>query len=158
MTEHQRSIWCRVLIVEDDYFISEELSGQLTGWGAIVVGPIPTQKKALEQVARDEFDVAVIEIKLGDKLDYLLADELMHRAIPFAIVTGYPAYMVPARFAGVPLLEKPCDERLLGGVMDRLFTAHNTALPCGSPRSIPLVSQFEPPYHEGTFSAHRIVT
>lgn len=124
MTKHQWSIWCRVLVVEDDYFISEELSGYLTCWGAVVVGPIPTQKKALEQVACGEFDVAVIEIKLGGKLDYLLADELMHRAIPFAFVTGYSGYMLPARFAGVPLLEKPCDERLLGEVMDRLCPAH----------------------------------
>jgi hypothetical protein len=40
---------------------------------------------------------------------YSVSDRLMRDGIPFVIATGYDSESLPARFAGVPRIEKPYD-------------------------------------------------
>jgi DNA-binding NtrC family response regulator len=100
---------CRVLIVEDEYFLADDIGRELRSTGAVVVGPIADLREAQVQVANDGFDVAVIDINLRDHLAWDVADELKRRCIPFIFVTGYGAEVIPERFAGVVRFEKPCD-------------------------------------------------
>jgi len=75
--------------------------------GAKVVGPTSNLGAAQDLVFRDNFDVAVIDIKLGNKLAWSIADELMRGNIPFTFVTGYRAGAIPERFRYIMRWEKP---------------------------------------------------
>jgi DNA-binding response OmpR family regulator len=98
---------CRVLIVEDEYFLASDLEKALEEHGAIVLGPIGNLAEALPQAEHDGFDVAILDINLHDEAAYPIADELMRQGIPFAFYTGYGAKVIPERFANVMLLQKP---------------------------------------------------
>jgi hypothetical protein len=44
---------CRVLILEDEYYLAADLEASLSSAGAEIVGPISELSKVLEQVAHD---------------------------------------------------------------------------------------------------------
>jgi len=48
---------CRVLIVEDEYFLANDLAKALSASGAQVVGPIADLEEAVAQVGQGGFDV-----------------------------------------------------------------------------------------------------
>ena len=98
---------CRVLVVEREYILVDDLKKELEVHGAKVAGPSGNLGAAQDQVSRDSFDVAVIDIKLGNKSAWSIADELMRGNIPFAFVTGYGAGAVLERFRYIVRWEKP---------------------------------------------------
>jgi DNA-binding NtrC family response regulator len=98
---------CRVLIVEDEYLVAHDLEQELKSLGATIVGPIADLSGAKDQIARDGFDVAIVDINLHGELAYPIADELMRQRIPFVFATGYRADTMPARFRDVIRWEKP---------------------------------------------------
>jgi DNA-binding response OmpR family regulator len=102
---------CRVLVIEDEYFVADEVASNLKAHGAIVVGPIGDLSE-VQSVVRDlAFDVAILDINLRDEIVYPVADELMFRQIPFLFATGYAAEVIPERFQNVMRLEKPYNNR-----------------------------------------------
>lgn len=98
---------CRVLIVEDEYFIADDLNQFLTAAGATVIGPVARMDQALDQVRRDVFELAVLDINLRGEMAYPIADELKQQNIPFVFATGYEGHTIPKRFANVERWEKP---------------------------------------------------
>jgi DNA-binding NtrC family response regulator len=114
---------CRVLVVEDEYILADDLKKELEVHGAKVVGPIGNLGVAQDQVSRDHFDVAVIDVKLGNKLAWSIADELMQQNIPFGFVTGYGADAIPERFQHIMRWEKPWDMSKLTGDVGLLCAA-----------------------------------
>ena len=100
---------CRVLVVEDDYLLADDLKKELEAHGTKVVGPIANLGAAQDQVSRGGFDVAVINVRLGNELTWSIADELMLGKIPLVFVTGYAAGGIPERFRHIVRWEKPCD-------------------------------------------------
>ena len=100
---------CRILLVEDEYFLADDLKNELNSRGAKIVGPIADLSEAEDQVCRDGFDVAVIDVKLGDEFAWSIADKLMRDNIPFVFVTGYGAAAIPDRFREIKRWEKPYD-------------------------------------------------
>jgi DNA-binding NtrC family response regulator len=98
---------CRVLIVEDEYFIANDLARALQFRGAEIIGPVSQLHDAQQQVAEDGFDVAVIDINLGGELAYVIADELQIQQIPFVFATGYEVETIPSRFGQVGRWVKP---------------------------------------------------
>ena len=104
---------CRVLIVEDEYFFANDLEKALEAYGAVVVGPFADFEETRDQVRRDGFDVAILDINLHDEMAYPIADELILRNVPFAFYSGYDKDVIPERFAHVRLWQKPDDPREL---------------------------------------------
>lgn len=100
---------CRVLIVEDEYFLADDLAEALRARGAQVVGPIADLAEALSQVRRDGFDFAVIDINLRDEKAFPIADELTRQGIPFGFATGYDLDVIPERYRKLRRWEKPYD-------------------------------------------------
>ena len=98
---------CRVLLIEDEYFIADDMRDALEGAGARVIGPIATLSEALHQVAEDGFDLAIVDINLRDEMSYSVADALKAEKLPFLFATGYEANVIPERFAGTVRCEKP---------------------------------------------------
>ena len=100
---------CRVLIVEDEYFLANDLEEALKSHGANIIGPFGEFDAAYRRAARDHFDVAIIDINLHNKAAYPIADELIRQGVPFVFYTGYGGDIIPERFAGVKLWQKPFD-------------------------------------------------
>jgi DNA-binding response OmpR family regulator len=98
----------RILVVEDEYMLADELRRELARAGAVVLGPVPTVGMALDLLAREaDLDGAVLDVNLGGDPVYPVADALAGRKVPFIFVTGYDAQALPPRFAHIPLCEKP---------------------------------------------------
>lgn len=98
----------RILVVEDDFFIAEDMVATLAAAGVEVVGPASTVSAALGLIEEaDRLDAAVLDVNLQGEMAYPLADALVARAVPFMFATGYDRGALPARFAGVTVCEKP---------------------------------------------------
>ncbi|MGY8682715.1 response regulator [Bradyrhizobium sp. UFLA05-153] len=99
---------CRILIIEDEYFLGDDLANALRALGAHVVGPVTELADAMS-VEHDCFDVAVVDLNLRGCSSLPVADELMRVGKPFIITTGYGAETIPERFQHVRRWEKPYD-------------------------------------------------
>ena len=100
----------RVLIVEDEYFLADDIARALFQLGAVAVGPVPTREQALAHLENGKrIDACVLDINLRGEMAFPVADALLTRGIPFVFATGYDQAMVPAGYAGVPHWEKPFD-------------------------------------------------
>ncbi len=103
---------CRILVVEDEYLIADDLRLALIDAGADVLGPVPTVAAAHSVIAAESrIDAALLDINLGGTMVFELADALEARSVPFAFATGYDESAIPERFAAVPRLEKPVKAR-----------------------------------------------
>ncbi|MCC2976735.1 response regulator [Sphingomonas sp. PL-96] len=99
---------CRILVVEDEYLLADELALELADEGAVVLGPVSNISRALallDEEARP--DGAILDINLGGEPAFPLADALINRGVPLVFTTGYDARAIPERFAGIPRCEKP---------------------------------------------------
>ena len=98
----------RLLVVEDDYLIADELRNELIDAGAEVIGPVPTVAKALQIIGSETaLDGAVLDVNLGGEKVFPLVDVLRKRGIPCVFVSGYERQAIPAAYADIPLCEKP---------------------------------------------------
>lgn len=98
----------RILVVEDEYLIADDMRDALLDAGAEVLGPVPSIDAAASLIqAEDRIDGALLDINLGGTTVFEIADTLMARGVPFAFATGYDQWAIPERFAQVPRLEKP---------------------------------------------------
>ncbi|MEZ0172613.1 response regulator [Microvirga sp. TS319] len=101
---------CRVLVVEDEYFIADDMAKALEKLGAEVVGLVPKRDKALMLLSSGEgIDAAVLDINLRGEEVFPVADALAERGIPFVFATGYDPSSVPVAYADVPRWAKPFD-------------------------------------------------
>lgn len=99
-----------ILLVEDDFFVAHDLAMTLEAAGAVVVGPASSVASGRNLILKaDRIDGAIMDINLGGELSYELVDMLLARSIPLAFATGYDREVIPARYASVPLCEKPLD-------------------------------------------------
>lgn len=104
----------RILVVEDDYLLAEDLRYELEAQGAEVVGPAPSVSRALALLSTDPpLDAAVLDMNLGGQMTFPVADALLGRGIRFVFVTGYNRSVLPDAYARVACLEKPLNLRLL---------------------------------------------
>jgi CheY-like chemotaxis protein len=98
----------KVLVVEDEFFVAEDLSELLRSAGAEIVGPVSTLPAALQLVERSIApDAAILDINLAGEPVYALAEELERRGVPMMFLTGYAAENIPDRFSAIHCCEKP---------------------------------------------------
>ena len=98
---------CRVLLVEDEYYIADDLCRALEGCGAEVVGPVPSLEKALPLAESESLTCAVLDINLRGESGLKVAETLHRRHVPFVYSTGYSSTSVPDALKGAAHLEKP---------------------------------------------------
>ena len=98
-----------ILIVEDDYLIAQNLEDELTEAGFSVLGPAGSVSDAMAIIDEGgQPDAAILDVNLGDETSFSLADMLAIAGIPFVFATGYGAEFLPEKFAGRPVVTKPC--------------------------------------------------
>jgi DNA-binding response OmpR family regulator len=99
----------RILIVEDEYYLADDLVRALGERGAEVVGPAATLDDAARLVGEGRIDCAILDINLRGKMAFPLAERLRSAGIPFLIATGYGRDAIPEEFRDVPHLQKPIE-------------------------------------------------
>lgn len=98
----------RILIVEDEYLLADDLTFALENAGAVVLGPVPSIEEAITLIgSAPHIDFALLDVNLRGDFVFPVADALIERDIPFAFATGYDEWALPDRFASVPRIEKP---------------------------------------------------
>jgi CheY-like chemotaxis protein len=111
----------RVLIVEDEYVLAQDLSRYFRNMGAIVLGPTPDIEAAGKHL--EYADAAVLDVDLKGQKVFPVADELARRGIPFVFFTGRSDIAIPIRFRHAGLLTKPVDT---SAVFHVLFPSENS--------------------------------
>jgi CheY-like chemotaxis protein len=112
---------CRILVVEDEFLLADELRVALGEAEAIVLGPVGTVEGALRLIRSERrIDGVVLDLQLHGTWAFPVADLLMQRAIPFLFATAYDRSAIPHRYADIVRCEKPVDLRSLAGAARHL--------------------------------------
>jgi len=98
----------RVLLVEDEAMIAMLLEDMLGDLGCEVVGPAYALATALELAAgAPAIDVALLDVNIGGRPVFEVADALRARSVPVIFSTGYGAGGLRDIDQGAPVLGKP---------------------------------------------------
>jgi DNA-binding response OmpR family regulator len=103
----------RLLVVEDDYFVAQELCATLREYGATVLGPAPSVSSARSLASALRPDCVLLDINLDGELAFELARELEARGMRTVFTTGYDASFVPQHLRHTVCLQKPVDATAL---------------------------------------------
>lgn len=108
----------RILVVEDEYLLADDLRQTLESLGIEVVGPVATVAQALELLESEEApDGAMLDVNLQGDAVFPVLDLLRERAVPFVLTTGYDGWALPAAYADAPRCVKPLDMRRLSRLL-----------------------------------------
>ena len=110
----------RVLLVEDESLVAMLAEDMLVDLGCEVVVAMRLDK-ALAQVRTTSFDLAVLDVNLGDARSYPVADLLFERSTPFLFATGYGRQGLEDAYKAVPVLQKPYQAAPLEHLLTRLL-------------------------------------
>jgi DNA-binding NtrC family response regulator len=105
----------RVLVLEDEYFLADELAQLLDRAGAVVVGPFGRVADALTAIeGAGELHLGILDVNVRGDRSYPVAEALTARGVPIVFMTGYGSPAIDAAWAATPKCRKPLDtERFL---------------------------------------------
>lgn len=113
----------RVIVVEDDYLLSETLVESLAEIGYEVVAQATTTVQGMRSIDAVACDFAIIDFYLKGETALPLLDKLHDLGIPFLVASGAYEEDLPERHARAPRLSKPYDirelQRAIGGLPSR---------------------------------------
>jgi len=107
----------KILVVEDEWLIGEELKDQLEELGHEVLGPALNCTSALELIFRIRPDLAVVDTHLGSETCEAVLDELAAQEVPVLICSGHSENDLPEFARGFPLLAKPFNFQTVGSAL-----------------------------------------
>jgi CheY-like chemotaxis protein len=111
----------RVLIVEDEYFLAQDLAEYLNHLGVEVIGPVGTVTDALELLHYADIQGAVLDINLRGERVYPVADVLEQKQVPFVFASGYGEELEPNAYTDIPRCIKPLDfAELANTLLDKM--------------------------------------
>jgi DNA-binding NtrC family response regulator len=124
MTEFSKEAFqgMRVLVVEDEFFLADDLVNELKAAGAEPVGPVPTVEQAEARIAEGGIDAAILDMNLRGEKAFELAERVAQRRLPCVIVSGYTGEALPEQIARLPRLEKPVSAATVLKVLELQFT------------------------------------
>ncbi|MBP2488815.1 HWE histidine kinase domain-containing protein [Rhizobium leguminosarum] len=96
-----------VLLVENNLIIAMDGEDILRRLGADVA-TAPSVTEAMEILAGQPFDLALLDVNLGDETSFGIADRLAADGVPFVFATGYGEGIAQANsHSDAPVLQKP---------------------------------------------------
>jgi CheY-like chemotaxis protein len=110
----------RVLVIEDEILIAMVLEDMLDLLGHVAVGSAATLAEASAAVDAGGFDLVIADVNLGAESIYPLADRLLAAGVQLVLATGSHRDTLPARFAAVPVLEKPYTLAAIEAMFERI--------------------------------------
>ncbi|WP_448663529.1 HWE histidine kinase domain-containing protein [Sphingomonas sp. CJ20] len=110
-----------VLLVEDSLIIAMDAEDILSQLGADRVVTAGSTRQALDELGRDSFTIAVLDVNLGSETSLPIADRLRADGIPYVFATGYGEQLrLPDDHVGVQVIQKPYTLASLGSALERL--------------------------------------
>ena len=97
----------RVLIVEDEFLLADDLARALKAAGGHPVGPASTIRQAEDLIKRERVDAAIVDLNLNGEMASEFAEGLASRNLPCLIVSGYAHDGLPETVSTIPRIEKP---------------------------------------------------
>jgi CheY-like chemotaxis protein len=113
----------RVFVVEDEYLIRMLIEDMLEELGYELAAAAGTLAEASELAATADFDVAILDVNLGGKEVYPIAEIVGRRGLPFVFVTGYGESSLPPPYRDRPSLQKPFQAEQLRTTLSGLLAA-----------------------------------
>jgi DNA-binding response OmpR family regulator len=113
----------RVLVVEDDFFVSLLFEDILAAAGCVVLGPVPRLADALDAAATEQCDVALLDVNLAGEWVFPVAAVLSGRNVPVIFVTGYGYDQMPREYAAHARIAKPFSAHQLSRAIARAIRA-----------------------------------
>lgn len=111
-----------ILLVEDSLIIALDAEDILMRLGADEVETASSVEGALDLIESRRPTVAVLDINLGDRTSYPIADRLMDLDIPFLFATGYGEQAnLPPDHRGRPVVQKPYTLENVARALDQLL-------------------------------------
>ena len=100
----------KVLVVEDEMLVSMLVEDMLSDLGCTVVGPAAELEEAMSLAQNAEIDLALLDVNLGGRPIFPVADTLKARGVPFAFASGYGEAGLSEDHRGAAVLQKPFRE------------------------------------------------
>ena len=113
----------RLLIVEDEYFLAQDLADHFQSLGVKVLGPAGTVADALDILKSHEVEGAVLDVNLRGQRVYPVADVLLQKDVPFVFASGYGGELEPDAYTHVPRCIKPVDFAVLSRTLAHQIAA-----------------------------------
>ncbi|RRN66349.1 response regulator [Caulobacter sp. 602-1] len=110
----------KVLVVEDEALVSMLVEDMLTDLGCTIVGPAAEIEEALRLAGSADIDAALLDVNLGGRPIFPVADALKARGVPFAFASGYGEAGLTDDHRGATVLQKPFREADLRRVLETL--------------------------------------
>ena len=100
----------KVLVVEDEMLVSMLVEDMLSDLGCTVVGPAAELEEAMTLAQSADIDLALLDVNLGGRPIFPVADALKARGVPFAFASGYGEAGLSEDHRGAAVLQKPFRE------------------------------------------------
>ena len=110
----------KVLVVEDEMLVSMLVEDMLADLGCTVVGPAAELDEAMTLAQGADIDLALLDVNLGGKPIFPVADALKARGVPFAFASGYGEAGLSEAHRGASVLQKPFREADLAKALREL--------------------------------------
>ncbi|MDF0490195.1 response regulator [Sphingomonas sp. H39-1-10] len=98
---------CSVLVLEDDFYLADDIAEALRRAGARVLGPFANAAGALASLRGARPDLAVLDVNLGAETSIEVGRGLRGDGVPILFATGYDASALPPDLADAAYLPKP---------------------------------------------------
>lgn len=118
-TEYASIAGLSVFVIEDESLVLVNLEDMLGELGCTLVGPAMRLDEADAMIdAAGAADVAVLDVNIGGKPVFPLAEQLAARGVPLVLATGYGREGLPPEWQTTTVLSKPYTfEDLAGALM-----------------------------------------
>lgn len=107
----------QVLIVEDEPLLALLLQDMLTEEGYGIVAIASNLDDAMEKARSMTFDVAILDMNLGGRTTFPIAEIVLARGKRFIFATGYGAPSVPPSLEHAPVVQKPFQAQHLNAAL-----------------------------------------
>ena len=97
----------RILVVEDEALIALSIEQTLRDFGCTVVALAMHIDDALLIAQSGDVDAAMLDVNVGGREVFPVADVLIRRRIPVLFATGYGAEALRSDLRGRPIIRKP---------------------------------------------------
>ncbi|GJD75379.1 response regulator [Methylobacterium goesingense] len=124
----------RVLLVEDESLVAMLGEDMLLDLGCEVTVAMRLEK-ALALARHEAFDMAILDVNLGETVSYPIADVLFERCIPFIFATGYGTSGIAATYNAIPVMQKPYQVGQMAALLKHLLTCETLVRKGAAPGS-----------------------
>lgn len=111
----------RILVLEEQSSIARLLVEMLESTNYNVIGPIDRIDEALDLLASNQIDAAILDVKVKGEASYAVADDLIRRGIPCCFATGNNADEIAARYPDIRIITKPYSSAHIDQVLTSLL-------------------------------------